>query len=86
MFDNRSNVYGGSGKKFDWEILRKYENTKLPYFLSGGIDPNDVKEIKALKKGGINIYGVDINSRFETEPGKKDVCKVLEFVNKIKVR
>ncbi len=41
-------------------------------------------DIKALKSGGINIYGVDINSKFETEPGKKDICKVLEFTNKLK--
>jgi phosphoribosylanthranilate isomerase len=86
LFDNKSKAYGGSSRKFDWDILKKYDNTKLPYFLSGGIDSDDIKDIKTLKSKGINIYGVDINSRFETEPGTKDVCKVLEFTNKLKVR
>ena len=84
LFDNKSNAYGGSGRKFNWDILKKYDNTKLPYFLSGGIDLEDVDDIEGLKCGRINIFGVDINSKFEIEPGKKDINKISEFINKLK--
>jgi phosphoribosylanthranilate isomerase len=84
LFDNKSNAYGGSGKKFNWDILKKFDNTKLPYFLSGGIDLEDVDDIEGLKCFRINIFGVDINSKFETVPGRKDVKKIAEFINKMK--
>ena len=84
LFDNKSNRYGGSGKKFDWDILKKFDNTKLPYFLRGGVSPEDVESVKELKLKKINMYGVDINSKFETAPGRKDVDKIEKFIKELK--
>jgi phosphoribosylanthranilate isomerase len=62
LFDTKSSLPGGSGKKFNWEILDKY-TSKKPFFLSGGIRPEDVERIRQLKHPG--LYGIDLNSGFE---------------------
>ncbi|MGB3005749.1 MAG: phosphoribosylanthranilate isomerase [Chitinophagaceae bacterium] len=67
---------GGSGKQFDWSILTKAKIEK-PFFLSGGIGPDDAPKVKAFKHP--DYFGVDINSLFEKEPGVKDMGKVLQF-------
>lgn len=67
---------GGTGKQFNWAILNKAKIEK-PFFLSGGIGVEDVAKIKAFKHP--DFFGVDINSRFETEPGVKDMAKLLQF-------
>ncbi|HUR65145.1 MAG TPA: phosphoribosylanthranilate isomerase [Chitinophagaceae bacterium] len=68
--------FGGTGQKFDWTILTKAKIEK-PFFLSGGIAVEDVVRLKAFKHP--DIFGVDINSKFETAPGVKDMSKVLQF-------
>lgn len=79
LFDTKTEKYGGSGKKFDWKILDEFES-KLPFFLSGGIDVTDVDYIKNLK----NLpYAIDINSRFEISPGLKDVEKISLFKKRL---
>ncbi len=77
LFDTRTCLYGGSGEKFNWNILNKYE-TDTPFFLSGGIDPEDVEEIRNMNTE--HIYAVDINSRFEIQPGLKDIKKIQRFI------
>ncbi|MBL7746206.1 MAG: phosphoribosylanthranilate isomerase, partial [Chitinophagaceae bacterium] len=67
---------GGTGKQFDWTILTKAKIEK-PFFLSGGIGPDDAPKVKAFKHP--DFFGVDINSLFEKEPGVKDMSKVLNF-------
>ena len=67
---------GGTGKQFDWNILTKAKIEK-PFFLSGGIGPDDAPKVKAFKHP--DYFGVDINSLFEKEPGVKDMGKVLQF-------
>jgi phosphoribosylanthranilate isomerase len=67
---------GGTGKQFDWEILRKAKIEK-PFFISGGISLDDVEKIRKFKH--LDFLGVDINSQFEKEPGVKDMGKVLAF-------
>ena len=84
LFDNKSKAFGGSGRKFNWNILEKFDNTKIPYFLSGGIDIDDVEEIRNLKFKRISIYGIDINSKFETAPGRKDVEKIAKFIKELR--
>lgn len=71
-----SNGFGGTGLKFDWS---KFKESKIekPFFLAGGIGPEDVSVIKAIKH--MDFYGVDINSKFETEPGVKDLARVMKF-------
>lgn len=68
--------FGGTGKKFDWNILTEAKIEK-PFFLSGGIGPEDAMNLKAFKHP--DKFGVDINSRFEIEPGIKDMSKILHF-------
>ena len=68
--------FGGTGQQFDWTILSKAKIEK-PFFLSGGIGVEDAARIKAFKH--LDFFGVDVNSRFEKEPGVKDMSKVLQF-------
>jgi phosphoribosylanthranilate isomerase len=80
LFDTKGANYGGSGVKFNWDILKEYDN-EIPFFLSGGIDIINAEEIKNLK--GLNIHAIDINSCFETAPGMKDSKKISQFISKI---
>jgi phosphoribosylanthranilate isomerase len=82
LFDTKTETHGGSGKKFSWRKLEEYTLDK-PFFLSGGIGPDDVDLIKALENRG--LYAVDINSRFETSPGIKDTVLVKKFIEKLKL-
>ena len=82
LFDtNRKGAYGGTGEKFDWEILKRNKINKQ-FFLSGGISPEDADKVKAFQHPF--FYAVDVNSKFETEPGVKDMGKVKMFSKKIK--
>jgi phosphoribosylanthranilate isomerase len=76
LFDTKTPLYGGSGHKFDWQLLKNYDNEK-PFFLSGGIDLEDANEIRNIKN--LNIHAVDINSKFEIEPGLKNIEKIKKF-------
>ncbi len=68
--------FGGTGQQFDWNILTKAKIEK-PFFLSGGIGPEDAAKVKAFRHP--DFFGVDINSRFEKGPGVKDMALVLAF-------
>lgn len=81
LFDTKHADYGGSGKKFDWNILNDY-SFKKPFFISGGIGPED-KTVKSIVTND-RFFGVDINSRFETSTGIKDANTVRNFINEIK--
>lgn len=81
LFDTKCDTFGGSGKQFDWDVLYYY-NGQTPFLLSGGIDIQTVKALKAFSHP--RLAGYDINSRFETKPGKKDVKRVSKFVKQIK--
>ena len=81
LFDTKTNLYGGSGKKFNWEILKNY-NSKKYFFLSGGISENDIEEIKKIRKI-YPIIGIDINSKFEFPNLKKDRDKIKSLIDKI---
>ncbi|HEX7492575.1 MAG TPA: phosphoribosylanthranilate isomerase [Bacteroidales bacterium] len=81
LFDTKSETPGGSGKKFNWDRLEGYSLDK-PFFLSGGIGPEDSDLIRTLSNKG--LFAVDINSRFETAPGIKDPVVVKTFIEEIK--
>jgi phosphoribosylanthranilate isomerase len=81
LFDTKSEKPGGNGKKFNWNKLIEYSLDK-PFLLSGGIGPDDAGVIKSVKNRG--FFAVDINSRFETAPGIKDVALVKTFINAVK--
>jgi phosphoribosylanthranilate isomerase len=73
--------FGGTGQQFDWSILTKAKIEK-PFFLSGGIGPDDAERIKAFKHP--DFFAIDINSRFEKEPGVKDMAVILKFKQALK--
>lgn len=85
MFDTLGAGYGGTGKKFDWNVLKNAAINKL-FFLSGGIEPGDEEKLKEFAREEIakRIFGIDINSKFEISPGVKDINKVREFVEKLR--
>ncbi|WP_185872402.1 phosphoribosylanthranilate isomerase [Blattabacterium cuenoti] len=81
LFDNNTIYYGGSGKKFCWEKLYEY-NFKIPFFLSGGIGIKDFDKIKNFSHS--KMFGIDLNSKFEILPGKKDSILLNPFIKKIR--
>ena len=85
LFDTKGKSVGGNGEKFDWSVLSSYEG-QTPFLLSGGIGPDDVDGIKALFSVGntsvaAKCIGIDLNSRFETLPGMKDVDALRRFLS-----
>jgi len=84
MFDTEGAGYGGTGKKFDWNKLKEVTVGK-PYFLSGGIEPGDVQRLKDFEKSpeAKALFAIDINSRFETIPGIKDLELVKKFIQEL---
>ncbi len=80
LFDTKAEVFGGSGKKFDWMKLTD-ANVRTPFLLSGGISENDVDAIRSFRHP--EFAGVDINSRFEVAPGIKDIQKIKSFIAQI---
>lgn len=70
LFDTASMNYGGSGRHFDWNILKNY-NLEIPFLLSGGVQLADIPKIKSMDIE--QLAGIDVNSRFETEPAMKDI-------------
>jgi len=81
LFDTATKAYGGSGHKFNWQLLKNYNNAR-PVFLSGGIGPEDVDDILQLE--GLNLKGIDVNSKFETEPGLKDIERLKSFMEQVR--
>ena len=73
LFDTKTEKHGGSGKIFNWDVLNEY-TLDVPFFLSGGLSLDNLAEIKNIKHPA--LYGVDLNSRFETAPGMKDIKKL----------
>jgi phosphoribosylanthranilate isomerase len=83
LFDTKSQLHGGSGKKFDWNLLKNY-NCKKDFFLSGGIDISDIEEIKKI----VNSYpiaGIDVNSKFELDNLEKDKEKINLLIKKLRL-
>lgn len=71
LFDTKSTQHGGTGKRFNWKLLEGYTGDK-PFFLSGGISAESISD--ALQLNDTRLYALDLNSRFETAPGVKDIA------------
>jgi phosphoribosylanthranilate isomerase len=82
LFDTKGSAYGGTGKKFDWNILNNY-NQNIPFFLSGGINPENSNDLNSF--AGMNLHALDVNSGVEISPGRKEKSKVLSIINKLRV-
>ena len=82
LFDTDSALYGGTGQHFNWELI-KGSTIPKPYFLSGGIGPNDIQGVLVMEKtnAGKSLLALDINSQFELAPGVKDLEKIKIFIN-----
>jgi phosphoribosylanthranilate isomerase len=81
LFDTKTPLHGGSGQKFDWEILKNYHG-QTPFFLSGGISAADTEGVKNIQHP--QFYGVDVNSKFEISPALKDVPMLQKFINDLR--
>jgi phosphoribosylanthranilate isomerase len=73
LFDTKGEKQGGNGYAFDWAVLEHYDNDK-PFFLSGGISLENIGHVYDLLH--LNIYGLDVNSCFESSPGMKDLGRI----------
>ena len=80
LFDTDSKAFGGTGKTFDWQILNEIE-IPIPYFLSGGISLENIHQLSTINHQPLAL---DINSKFETEPGIKDLEKIKTFKSLLK--
>ncbi|MBQ7471701.1 MAG: phosphoribosylanthranilate isomerase [Prevotella sp.] len=81
LFDAKTPLVGGSGNQFDWTVLSAYKGS-TPFLLSGGIGPEDVERVRSFRHP--MFAGIDLNSRFETEPAVKDVDKIDTFIKAIR--
>jgi phosphoribosylanthranilate isomerase len=73
LFDTKGKFYGGNAQTFDWQILQRYDQ-QVPFFLSGGITPENVSRMHALRD--MNLHAIDVNSGVEQAPGVKDLDKL----------
>ena len=88
LFDTKAQLPGGNGQQFDWSVLAAYDGN-TPFLLSGGIGPNDAERLRAFHcspcfSTGL-CTGIDLNSRFEVAPALKDINKLKEFINTIRL-
>ncbi|MCD8194433.1 MAG: phosphoribosylanthranilate isomerase, partial [Tannerellaceae bacterium] len=81
LFDTKCSGYGGSGKCFDWSVLTGYTG-ETPFLLSGGINPESAAAICSFEHP--RFAGIDLNSGFETAPGKKDAASLSLFLEQLK--
>ena len=82
LFDAMGKQYGGTGNKFDWKVIAE-ANIQKPYFLSGGLGPDDVADIQAFTQTNSNCFAIDVNSRFEVKPGIKNIEIVKTFAESL---
>ena len=82
LFDTKGKEKGGNGIQFDWAVLEKYPFEK-PFFLSGGIGLKDIPEVQKMINSDLPIYALDVNSKFEIEPGVKKIEELKEFKNNV---
>jgi phosphoribosylanthranilate isomerase len=79
LFDTKGKLHGGNGFTFNWQILDRYKSQKL-LFLSGGIG---IEEISKIKKLNLPIFAIDVNSKFEIEPGLKNTKLCKDAINRV---
>jgi phosphoribosylanthranilate isomerase len=83
LFDTKGKLPGGNGTAFDWKVLEDYPSPK-PFFLSGGIGIEEIEAINEITNTNLPLYAIDVNSKFEIEPGLKNVELLSTFKNKFK--
>lgn len=88
LFDTLGESYGGTGKTFSWDLLKDLSSV-APYFISGGLGPENIEELLQFVSRNASVadqlVGVDLNSGVETAPAVKSVEKVqrvIEILNR----
>src|SRR5690606_21627945 len=81
LFDTKTPEHGGSGKTFNWQVLDKYQ-LDIPFFLSGGLSLANISEVQSIHHP--QLFGVDLNSKFEEEPGVKNTELLAEAFKNIR--
>ncbi len=84
LFDTKGKLPGGNGYTFNWEVLEDYPSTK-PFFLSGGIGLENIDDILTFlyRPESKYCYAIDVNSRFEIQPGLKNIEQLQEFKKRV---
>lgn len=82
LFDTKGKYFGGNAQAFDWQILKQYNNS-IPFFLSGGLTPDNVGDIQTLQ--GLNLHALDINSGVELSAGIKDVTRIKKVLERMDI-
>ena len=80
LFDTKGKLPGGNGTTFDWKVLENYPSSK-PFFLSGGIGIEELDAVKEIIKTNLPVYAIDVNSKFEIEPGLKNLDALKRIVS-----
>ncbi|MDZ7880903.1 MAG: phosphoribosylanthranilate isomerase [Saprospiraceae bacterium] len=78
LFDTKTPQHGGSGQKFNWDLLNNYTG-QTPFFLSGGISIADTEGVKNVQHP--QFWGLDVNSKFEITPALKDIQMLHSFLD-----
>jgi phosphoribosylanthranilate isomerase len=81
LFDTKGKLYGGNARAFNWDKLKEYDQS-IPFFLSGGLNPENVKQIHVLDN--MNIHAIDLNSGVEDSPGIKNIEKIKSVMSCLK--
>lgn len=81
LFDTKGKYYGGNAKTFNWDKLKEYDQ-RIPFFLSGGLNADNLKDISILK--GMNLHAIDLNSGVEDSPGLKNIEKIKSVMSCLK--
>ena len=74
----REDLYGGTGRRFDWSWVTRSSGRRQKIFLAGGISPDNITQALA-----VGTYGVDLCSGVETRPGVKDPAKMKKLFAEI---
>lgn len=87
LFDTKGKLPGGNGYTFNWSVLNNYPSTK-PFFLSGGIGMDQIESVLSFlkKQESKYCYAIDVNSKFEIEPGLKNIELLKEFKQNLSFR
>ncbi|WP_370174658.1 phosphoribosylanthranilate isomerase [Leeuwenhoekiella palythoae] len=82
LFDTKGKEKGGNGYTFDWSVLKEYPSQK-PFMLSGGIGLEEIPAVNELKKTTLPLAGIDVNSKFEDEPGLKNIDLLKSLIKEL---
>ncbi|PHS02479.1 MAG: N-(5'-phosphoribosyl)anthranilate isomerase [Leeuwenhoekiella sp.] len=80
LFDTKGKEKGGNGYTFDWEVLKDYPSKK-PFVLSGGIGLDEIDSVKNMLKTDLPLFAIDVNSKFEDQPGLKNISDLEKLLN-----